>query len=49
MTVKELIKELRKYPKDSLVYAEDFKITIFITDKAGAFSKILGTIKPDIL
>lgn len=43
MTIQELLDELKKYPPDSLIFAEDFLIAIY-EDNEGRVGEILGTI-----
>ncbi|GAH37876.1 unnamed protein product [marine sediment metagenome] len=43
MTIQQLLDELKKYPPDSLIFAEDFLIVIYENNE-GRVGRILGTI-----
>lgn len=43
MTIQELLDELKKFPPDSLIFAEDFLLTIYENDE-GRVGRVLGTI-----
>jgi len=43
MTIQELLDELKKFPPDSLIFAEDFLIVIY-ENLEGRVGRILGTI-----